>query len=138
MRALARRPRHAWADPGLLLIRMAVQVSESGARVGSSGSAAANAAEPDAGAPVLAARDRRILDFERDWTRHAGAKEDAVRAEFGLSSARYYQILNALIDSPAAIVYDPMLVRRLQRMREARMSARTLRKPPGTNAAGQG
>lgn len=124
---------------------MAVQVSESGARVGSSGSAAVDAtadaaldtAQPGADAPALADRDRRVLDFERDWTRHAGAKEDAVRAEFGLSSARYYQILNALIDSPAAIVYDPMLVRRLQRMREARMSARTLRKAPGANTAGR-
>ncbi|HEU4849051.1 MAG TPA: DUF3263 domain-containing protein [Terrimesophilobacter sp.] len=115
-------------------------MSESGERVGRSGNAAAgaaaDAAESDADAPSLADRDRRILAFERDWTRHAGAKEDAVRAEFGLSSARYYQILNALIDSPAAIVYDPMLVRRLQRMREARMSARTLRRAPGTSTAG--
>jgi hypothetical protein len=109
--------------------------------VGSSDSTAsdavAGAAEPGADALSLADRDRRILDFERDWTRHAGAKEDAVRAEFGLSSARYYQILNALIDSPAAIVYDPMLVRRLQRMREARMSARTLRRAPGANTVGR-
>lgn len=75
----------------------------------------------------LTARDRGILDFERDWTRHAGAKEDAVHAEFGLTPARYYQVLNALLDSPAALAYDPMLVKRLQRMREANTSARTLR-----------
>ncbi len=115
---------------------MAVQVSESGAQVGSTESAAAGAPDPGASPPALTDRDRRILDFERDWARHAGAKEDAVRAEFGLSAARYYQVLNAVIDSPAAIVYDPMLVRRLQRMREARMSARILRRPPGTTSAG--
>lgn len=84
------------------------------------------AEEPVTSPAPLSTRDRRILDFERDWTRHAGAKEDAVRAEFNLSAARYYQVLNAVIDSPAAIVYDPMLVRRLQRMRDARTSARTL------------
>lgn len=95
----------------------------------STGSAEAEAPDPAPGPPSLADRDRRILDFERDWTRHAGAKEDAVRSEFGLSAARYYQVLNAVIDSPAAIAYDPMLVRRLQRMREARMSARVLRRP---------
>lgn len=111
-------------------------MSESGAQVGSIESAAQDAPDPAATLPALADRDRRILDFERDWTRHAGAKEDAVRAEFGLSAARYYQVLNAVIDSPAAIVYDPMLVRRLQRMREARMSARILRRIPGTMPTG--
>ncbi len=75
---------------------------------------------------ALSPRDRNILDFERDWKRHGGAKEEAVRSEFELSAARYYQVLNALLDSPAALAYDPMLVKRLQRMRETRSSARTL------------
>ena len=75
---------------------------------------------------TLSQRDRSILDFERDWTRHGGAKEEAVHSEFGLSAARYYQVLNALLDSPVALAYDPMLVKRLQRIREARTSARTL------------
>ena len=81
----------------------------------------------------LTERDRRILDFEREWVRHAGAKDDAVREQFGLSAARYYQVLNAVIDSPAAIMYDPMLVRRLQRMRDARTNARTLLRRHGTD-----
>lgn len=84
-------------------------------------------------APALSDRDRRILDFERDYARHAGAKDEAIRSEFGLSAARYYQILNAVIDMPSAVVYDPMLVRRLQRMRETRMNARILRRVPGMN-----
>lgn len=84
--------------------------------------------ETIAGAP-LAERHKRILDFEREWGHRTSPKEEAVLEEFGLTAARYYQILNAVIDLPAAIVYDPMLVRRLQRVRDAKMSARTLRQP---------
>jgi len=80
--------------------------------------------EPLSGLPE---RDERILDFERQWWRHAGAKEDAIRSQFGLSTARYYQVLNAVIDSPAAVRHDPMLVRRLQRARELRTQARAAR-----------
>ena len=75
----------------------------------------------------LAPRDAAILDFERQWWRHAGAKEEAIRSQFGLSAARYYQLLNALIDVPEAVRHDPMLVRRLQRARDARTSARAAR-----------
>lgn len=79
---------------------------------------------PDEG---LAERDTRILAFERQWWRHVGAKEEAIRSQFGLSAARYYQLLNAVIDAPAAERYDPMLVRRLQRARDARTQARAER-----------
>ncbi len=81
---------------------------------------------------TLSERDRRILDFERDWIGDAGAKDDAVRQEFGHTATRYYQVLNTVIDSTAAIVYDPMLVRRLQRVRETRARERTLLPPRGT------
>lgn len=80
--------------------------------------------QPESG---LSARGQRILAFERQWWRHAGAKEEAIRAEFGLSAARYYQLLNALIDSPEAVRYDPILVGRLQRARDARTAARAAR-----------
>lgn len=73
--------------------------------------------------PRLSPEDRAILDFER--RRHgAGAKEQAIREEFGLTTARYYQVLGRVIQQPAAIAYDPMLVGRLQRMRQARLDAR--------------
>ncbi|TFC82651.1 DUF3263 domain-containing protein [Cryobacterium cheniae] len=72
----------------------------------------------------LSARDRSILAFEGQWWKHAGAKEQAIRSEFGLSAARYYQLLGAVIDSPLAVAHDPMLVKRLQRMRDARSQAR--------------
>ncbi len=81
----------------------------------------------------LSARDGAILDFERQWRNHAGAKEQAIRAEFGLSAARYYQLLGALIDSPLALARDPMLVKRLHRMREARAQARARRAAPPTD-----
>jgi hypothetical protein len=72
----------------------------------------------------LSERDRRVLAFERHWWRYAGAKEQAIRAEFALSATRYYQILNVLIDSPEALVAEPMLVRRLRRLRAHRRRAR--------------
>ena len=75
----------------------------------------------------LSPRDEAILAFERQWSMHAGAKEQAIRTEFGLSAARYYQLLGALIDSPLALAHDPMLVKRLHRMREARSQARARR-----------
>lgn len=72
-------------------------------------------------------RDARILDFEREWWRHAGAKEEAIRQTFSLSAARYYQLLNIVIDTPDALRYDPMLVGRLLRARDARTAARASR-----------
>jgi hypothetical protein len=78
----------------------------------------------------LSDRDAAILAFERQWWRHAGAKEQAIREEFGLSAARYYQLLGALIDRPAALRHDPMLVKRLLRLREARLAARHARTLP--------
>ncbi len=83
--------------------------------------------ETERGRPGLSERDLRVLAFERQWWRHAGAKEQAIREDFGLSSARYYQILGALIDSPAALAHDPMLVKRLQRMRDSRAASRAER-----------
>jgi hypothetical protein len=76
----------------------------------------------------LADRDRQILDFERQWWRYAGAKEQAVRDLFDMSATRYYQVLNALIDSPDALAYDPMLVKRLRRLRATRQRARSARR----------
>jgi hypothetical protein len=81
----------------------------------------------------LSERDREVLAFERQWWKYAGAKEQAVRELFDMSATRYYQVLNALIDSPAALAHDPMLVKRLRRMRSTRQRARTARRL-GTDA----
>ena len=78
--------------------------------------------------PELSERDRDILAFERHWWKYAGAKEQAVREKFDMSSTRYYQVLNALIDRPESLAHDPLLVRRLRRLRAARQRARSARR----------
>ena len=83
--------------------------------------------EPELEQP-LSERDEQVLAFERQWWKYAGAKEQAVRELFDMSATRYYQVLNALIDSPAALAHDPMLVKRLRRMRASRQRARTARR----------
>jgi hypothetical protein len=88
------------------------------------------AADPELAAR-LSDRDRALLDFERQWWRYAGAKEQAVRELFDLSATRYYQVLNALIDRPEAMAYDPMLVKRLRRLRAERQRSRTARRLGG-------
>ena len=77
---------------------------------------------------VLDRREREILAFEAQWWKYAGAKEQAIRELFDMSATRYYQVLNALIDSPDALAHDPMLVKRLRRMRASRQRARSARR----------
>jgi hypothetical protein len=77
-----------------------------------------------AGAVALSERQRAIIDFERTWWQIEGSKEAAIRERFALSTTRYYQLLNQLIDLPDAAAYDPMVVRRLQRLRSQRRRAR--------------
>lgn len=86
-----------------------------------------NAGNP-AGVAELSQRDADILEFERHWWKYAGAKEQAVREKFQMSSTRYYQVLNALIDKPEALAADPLLVRRLRRLRAARQRQRSARR----------
>ena len=80
-------------------------------------------------------RSRAILDFEAEWRRHVGAKEEAIRADLALSPARYYQLLGRLIDTTEAQQYDPMLVKRLRRIRDERQEARVAR-AAGSRSAG--
>src|SRR5919197_1209905 len=79
-------------------------------------------------AEELSERDQAILAFERQWWRFAGAKEQAIRESFDMSATRYYQVLNALIDRESALAYDPLLVKRLRRLRTARQRARSARR----------
>jgi hypothetical protein len=95
-------------------------------------SASAAAANPggadESAADGLSRRDREILAFERQWWKYAGAKEQAIRELFDMSTTRYYQVLNALIDTPAALAADPMLVKRLRRLRASRQRQRSARR----------
>jgi hypothetical protein len=76
----------------------------------------------------LSDRDRRILEFERQWWKYPGAKEQAIKDLFDMSATRYYQVLNQLIDSPEALAADPMLIKRLRRMRAQRQKSRSARR----------
>jgi len=92
-----------------------------------SASSGAARLEPEPSGQLLDAFSVRVLEFEGAWAGRTGAKASAIRAEFDIAPARYYQLLSAILDSPAALRHDPLLVRRLQRMRDARAAARASR-----------
>jgi hypothetical protein len=79
--------------------------------------------------PELSDRDRAVLSFEQKWTVSGGAKEAAIRATFHVSAARYFQLVNSLIDRPEALQQDPVLVKRLLRQRDQRLRRRTASLP---------
>jgi hypothetical protein len=68
----------------------------------------------------------RILDFERQWWKYAGAKDAAIKELFNLSAKQYFELLNNLIDRPDALAASPLLIKRLRRLREARVASRSL------------
>ncbi len=76
----------------------------------------------------LSEREHDVLAFERQWWKYAGAKEAAIKDLFDMSATRYYQVLNALIDKPEALAVDPLLVKRLRRLRETRQRVRSARR----------
>lgn len=84
---------------------------------------------------ALTDRDRAILDFERSWWTEDVPKELAIRSRFDLSATRYYQVLNDVLEMPEAVEYDPLVVRRLRRLRDRRRRARfegpSVSQPPG-------
>ncbi len=84
----------------------------------------------------LTDRDRAILDFERSWWTRGGVKETAIGEELELSASRYYALLNEILEMPAAMEHDPLLVRRLRRLRDARRRDRAAAAAPGAPDAG--
>ncbi len=83
-----------------------------------------SAIEPIKSGAQLSDLEIKILDFERSWWRYAGAKESAIKELFDLTPARYYQLLNDLIDRDEALAASPILVKRLRRLREPPTTAR--------------
>ena len=79
---------------------------------------------PTAGSVILTQRDREILDFERTWWDSPAPKDVQILERFELSATRYQQLLTTLLEDEEAMVYDPPVVRRLQRQRERRRRAR--------------
>ncbi|GAB7005979.1 hypothetical protein JCM18899A_34520 [Nocardioides sp. AN3] len=76
----------------------------------------------------LARRQADVLEFERSWWSHAGAKDEAIRERFGVSAGDYYRALAEIIDDPDAVAHDPLLVRRLRRQRVTRRRTRSARR----------
>ncbi|WP_333618764.1 DUF3263 domain-containing protein [Dietzia sp.] len=72
----------------------------------------------------LSERELAMLDFERQWWRFAGSKDEAIRAKFDVNATRYFQQLNKLLDTQEALEHDPLLVKRLRRLRDSRQKAR--------------
>jgi Protein of unknown function (DUF3263) len=79
---------------------------------------------PTTSGSALSDQEVSILTFERQWWRFAGAKEQAIRDNFGMSPTRYYQTLNAMLESADAMAHDPALVKRLRRLRASRLRSR--------------
>nr|WP_255182791.1 DUF3263 domain-containing protein [Rhodococcus sp. 15-649-1-2] len=77
-----------------------------------------------AGAPRMTDTEQAVLAFERKWWRAAGAKEAAIVDELGISAIRYYQVLTRLLDDREALAADPVLVKRLRRIRDSRRQGR--------------
>ena len=75
----------------------------------------------------LTDQEIQILDFERSWWKHAGVKEQAIRERFEMSATKYYQVLNELLERPEALAHDPILVKRLKRLRTYRQRQRVAR-----------
>jgi len=75
--------------------------------------------------PVLSEQDMRVLRFERTTWRTVGAKEQAIAEVLGITATRYYQVLNELIDTPEALKFDPVLVKRLRARRGRRQKIRS-------------
>lgn len=75
----------------------------------------------------LSAEEEKILALERQWWKYAGAKDQAIRDQLGMTSVAYYQTLNRLIDTEEALAHDPILVKRLRRQRDARQRARRMK-----------
>jgi Protein of unknown function (DUF3263) len=84
-----------------------------------------NQVQTQVASSTLTDLELRILEFERSWWRYAGAKESAIKELFDLTPPAYYQALNNLIDRDDALLAQPMLVKRLRRLREARTTSRS-------------
>lgn len=71
--------------------------------------------------------ERTILDIEALHWQVIGAKEQAIKDRLGMSPTRYYQKLNALLETERALAADPLLVNRLRRLRDHRQRVRPRR-----------
>ena len=78
----------------------------------------------------LTDQQRALLEFERDWPVKKAGKGEAIRVQFAMSLARYYQVLGSVIVTEEALKFDPLLVKRLLRQQEDRRRSRNARITP--------
>ena len=78
-------------------------------------------------------RQRAMLEFERNFWTMDEPKDALIRSRFQCSADEYYDELHQLLESPAAMDHDPLVVRRLQRQRARRLRERL---DTGTDASG--
>lgn len=55
-----------------------------------------------------------LLAFESAWPRHTGTKDLAIRAELGITPARFYQLLARAAKTAEGIAADPITARRVR------------------------
>lgn len=77
------------------------------------------------GVEGLTEREAAILAMAKRRFVFPGQREAALRDELGLTGTRYHQLLARIIDTPAALAAEPVLVRRLLRLREQRAARRS-------------
>lgn len=65
-----------------------------------------------------------LLDIAARHYVYAGARDQAILEETGLSPTRFWQRVNVLIDDPATCQAHPVVTGRLRRQRAARMRGR--------------
>jgi hypothetical protein len=70
--------------------------------------------------------EQGVLAIESQSWRFEGAKHERIVATLGVTPTRFYQVLNSLIDRPEIEAAYPVLVHRLQRLRQGRREARRL------------
>jgi hypothetical protein len=123
----APRPRHlSVADPITQPIERIVTPGEAPAKEDTAAHVTGGDLVDSSGA--LTDRELEVLAFERQWWKRPGGKEKAIRELFDMSASRYYQVLNAVADKPEAVRVDPMLIKRLRKVRASRQRARHVRR----------
>lgn len=73
---------------------------------------------------TLTDHDAAVLAFAARTFRFPGARDEAITVEFGMTPWRYEQRLQQVLDLPAALEAEPMLVNRLRRLRFERRQTR--------------
>lgn len=92
-----------------------------------------NHTDDDSPPAPLSERHQAMLQFEAQWFTLDQDRHEVIRARFGCSVEDYNLEINQVIDQPAAMEHDPLVVRRLRRHRDRRRRAML----DGTAATGE-